>query len=532
MFMNRKSFALILSLFIVFLTLAFSEQVKAEEKTLTIAWGNDIGNLNPHNYLGEMFAQGMLFDPLVVYGPKGKILPGLAESWSVSADGREYRFNLRRDVKFSDGSVFDAHAAALNFKAVLKNIDLHSWMGIADQIEGVEAADDHTLILKLKNPFYPTLQELSLIRPFRFLSPKAFPENGDTSQDVTAFIGTGPWVLEEYRKSEYAVFTQNKHYWGEKPKLNKIVIKVIPDSESRVMALETGTVDLIFGQGWSGGQVNLDTLLHMKESGKFDTAISEPMATRLIGMHSKNEILSDKKVRLAIEHGLNKALLVKAVFRGAEHMAGSMFARNMPYCDLELTPYQYDPEMSKTLMDEAGWRLEAGEVYRQKDGQRLSLELLFVNSDPLQKSIAEVFQADMKDIGVEIVLAGVDEANYITRLEKEGDFDLTYYDTWGAPYDPHSLLAGMRVNIIADYHIQSGLPDKKVLDEKVTAALASVDEKKRQELLGNVLRTLHAEAVYIPISYLSNISLNNKRVTGVSFGSTMYEIPFHLMDVE
>ena len=529
---SRKSFVLILSLFITLGLLTFVNPAKAGDKTLTMAWGSDIGNLNPHTYNGEMFAQGMIFESLVVYGPKGNILPGLAESWSVSEDGKKYTFQLRHGVRFSDGTDFNAQVAVMNFKTVLANPDFHSWMGIFDQIEKVESDGDYAFVVYLKNPFYPIFQELSLIRPFRFLSKEAFPENGNTSQGIKAPIGTGAWVLKEYRKSEYAVFTRNEHYWGPKPKIDKIVIKVIPDSESRVMALETGTIDLIFGQGWSGGHVNIDTLMHMKESGLFDTAISEPMATRLIGMHSNKKILSDKKVRLAIQHAFDKDLLAEAVFRGNEKKADTMFAPNMPYCDLNLPPYKYDPALSRKLLDEAGWKMVSGEDYRQNGGETLSLELLYVNSDPLQKAIAEVIQADMKEIGLEIKLAGADESSYITRLEKEGDFDLVYYDTWGAPYDPHSLLAGMRVNIIADYYIQSGLSQKKALDMEVTAALASVDEDKRRELLGHVLRTLHQEAVYIPISYLSNIYMKNKKVTGVEFGATMYEIPFNLMDIQ
>ena len=276
----------------------------------------------------------------------------------------------------------------------------------------------------------------------------------------------------------------------------------------------------------------MDTLMHLKESGRFEAAISEPMATRLIGLHSSHGILSDKKVRLAIQHALDKDLLVEAVFRGNERKANTFFAPNMPYCDLNLPPYKYDPALAAKLLEEAGWKLNPGDEYRHKDGKILSLELLFVNADPLQKAVAKVFQADMKKIGLEIRLDGVDESSHVTRIEKEGDFELAYYETWGAPYDPHCVLAGMRVKIIADYHIQSGLPQKEELDKKVTAALAEVAKERRQELLGDVLQTLHEEAVYIPVSYLCNISMNSKRVTKVAFGTTMYEIPFHLMDVE
>uniref|UniRef100_A0ACD5GZP1 ABC transporter substrate-binding protein n=1 Tax=Desertifilum tharense IPPAS B-1220 TaxID=1781255 RepID=A0ACD5GZP1_9CYAN len=109
----------------------------------------------------------------------------------MSPDGRLITFQLRQGVQFSDGEPFNAEAAKLNFDQVLANTGAHEWLELIQQIDRVEAEGDYTLRLYLKNPYYPALQELALIRPVRFLSPAAFPDSGTTADGIKQPIGTG-----------------------------------------------------------------------------------------------------------------------------------------------------------------------------------------------------------------------------------------------------------------------------------------------------------------------------------------------------
>ena len=100
----------------------------------------------------------------------------------------------------------------------------------------------------LSDSYYPLLVEFGVTRPFRFISPKAF-KDGTTKNGVKAMIGTGAYVLKSNKVNEFSVFERNENYWGAKPKIQKIIAKVIPDSQTRLLALESGEVDLIFGSG-------------------------------------------------------------------------------------------------------------------------------------------------------------------------------------------------------------------------------------------------------------------------------------------
>lgn len=500
----------------------------SKEKVLNFSWANDIGPLNPHMYNpNQMFAQALVYESLVQYSADGKIIPWLAESWTISPDGKEYVFKLRKDVKFSDGTPFNAEAVKKNFDAVLANSKRHDWLAFIRQIKETQVIDDSTFKLVLKDAYYPVLQELALIRPLRFLAPSQFPDNGNTGEGIKKPIGTGPWVLSEYKQGEVAVFVRNEHYWGPKPKIAKLVVKIIPDSESRVVAFEKKELNLIYGSG----SISLDAFKQLQQSGKYETKLSEPLATRVLAINSNKGVTKELKVRQAIQHAVNKDAFVKGVLFGTEPKADTLLASNFPYCNLGLKPYEYSEAKAKSLLEEAGWQEVPGKEFREKDGQVLELEYCFESTDAIQKSLAEVLQGDLKKIGVKVKLTG-EEAGAIDQRQKDGNFNMIYSDTWGAPYDPHSLVGSMREPAHADYQAQVGLPMKAELDQKASDVLVTTDEAKRQALYTQIFTTLHEQAVYLPLSYLTNLAVYPRNVTGVTFMGSQYEIPFATMDIQ
>lgn len=504
-----------------------SAQGPAQGKTLTYSSAKDIGPLNPHLYNpNQLFAQAMVYEPLVQYDANGKIIPWLAESWTISPDGKEYVFKLRKGVTFSDGGQFNAAAVKQNFDAVMQNRQRHQWLAIVAHIKETQAVDDLTFKLVLTDAYYPTLQELSLIRPFRFLSPAAFDDNGGTADTIKQPVGTGPWLLSEYKQGELAVFVRNENYWGAKPQLEKIVVRIIPDGESRVVAFEKKDIDLIYGSG----SISIDAFKQLKDSGKYEAALSEPLATRAIALNTNKGPTRDLQLRQALAHAVDKETLVKGIFFGTERKADTLFAANFPYCDLNLAPYHYNLEQAKALLDQAGWTLPAGKAFREKAGQRLELELCFESTDAIAKSISEVLQGDMKKAGVKLKLIGEEKQSF-ERRKQDGNFHLIFSDTWGVPYDPHTLVGSMLHPAHADYQAQIGLPMKADIDRTINQVLVSTDEAKRREMYRYILGTLHSQAVYIPLTHLTNLAVYHKNVSGVTFQGSQYDVPFGHMDI-
>lgn len=491
----------------------------SEEKTdLIFVNYRDIRDLNPHLYAGEMYAQEMLYEGLVNITATG--YEGcLAESWDISEDGKTYTFHIRDGVKFSDGEVCDANAIKANFDAIIENKDRHTWLEMMNLLVGVSAPDEKTFVIELSEPYYPLLTELGVTRPFAMISPKAM-KDGSTKDGVNAYIGTGPYVLTDFVTDEYAVFEANENYWGEQPAIKKITVKVIPDNQTRILALEKGEIDMIFGKN----MIDADAINQYQGNDKFKVELSDPTSTRQIVLNTTRDVLAEKEVRQALQHATNKQAISEGIFYGLEQSADTLFAETIPYCNIGLTPYEYDVEKAKNILAEAGWSAGSDGVL-EKDGQKLNIDLLYNSDSVTEKAISEYLQSEYAKIGISLNIHGEEEQSYRDNM-KAGNFDMVFNICWGTPYDPQSSLAAMRAPVYGDYAAQLGLEDKAEIDEAITNILISTDENERQDLYKFVLTRLHEDAVYIPLTYECNKAIYRSDLKGFHFTQTQYEVPF------
>ena len=478
----------------------------------------DIRDLNPHLYAGEMYAQSILYDTLVSITADG--YEGcLAESWDISEDGRTYTFHIRPNVLFSDGEKCDANAILANFNAILENRERHTWLEMMNLLVGVSAPDENTFVIDMSEPYYPMLTELGCIRPFAMISPSCMI-NGSTKDGVNGHIGTGPYVLTDFVTDEYAVFERNENYWGKAPAIRKITVKVIPDNQTRIMALESGEIDLIFGKN----MIDADAISQYLDSDKFTVGLSDPTSTRHIVMNTTREILGDPAVRKALQHATDRQTISDGIFYGLEQPADTLYATTVPYCNVGLKPYEYSTETAAQILDEAGWVLGSDKM-RAKDGRQLALDLLYNSDSVTEKTIAEYLQSEYLKLGISMTIHGEEEQSYRDNM-KAGNFDMVFNICWGMPYDPQSSLAAMRAPVYGDYAAQQGLEDKAEIDEAITKILTSTDEADRQELYKSVLTNLHEDAMYLPLTYECNKALYTSALHGVHFGTDQYDVPF------
>lgn len=506
-------------------TMVIEPKVDVKQKeTLTYVNFRDIRDLNPHLYAGEMYAQEMLFETLINIGKNG-YEPALAESWNISSDGRIYTFNIRKGVKFSDGTICDAKAIKQNFDAILDNKSRHTWLEMMKLLDSIEVLDDYVLQIKLKEAYYPMLTELAVTRPFAMISPKVMKDE-TTKNGVLAYIGTGPYILKELITDEVAIFEANENYWGDIPKIKKVIVKVIPDNQTRILALEKGEIDLIFGKN----MLDADAINKYKNNEKFKVLLSEPTSTRQIVINTNNETLKDINVRYALQHATNRETISKGIFYGLEAPAETLYAKTVPYANIDLKPFEFNIEKSEVLLDKAGW-LKTNSGIREKNGKKLELELLYNSDSVTEKVIAEYLQSEYKKIGVIININGEEEQSYRDKM-KSGNFDMVFNISWGLPYDPQSSLSAMRQPVYGDYVAQLGLHNKKEIDEAIDKILVSTDEIERQNLYKFVLESLHDDAVYIPITYECNKALFINNLKNVDFTQTQYEVPFQQMYFE
>ncbi|MCV9885503.1 staphylopine-dependent metal ABC transporter substrate-binding lipoprotein [Metabacillus halosaccharovorans] len=495
---------------------------------LIYATAKDINDMNPHLYTGSMPAQGKVYESLVENTEEG-IKPLLAESWEISDDGKVYTFQLRQDVKFHDGEPFNADAVKKNIDAVQENAEKHAWIKLSTKIDSVDVVDEYTVKIILSEPYYPTLVELSMTRPYVFISPKDFINNG-TKDGVSGFNGTGPYILAEHKTDQYATFKANENYWGGTPKIKTITSKVLPAGETTFLAMKKGEVNFAFTDDRGADSLDVEAINQLVDSGDYQLVRSEPMNTKMIVANSSktDHPVTEKAVREAIWHSIDRETIAKDILNGTETVANTLFSKNVNYADVDLKKRDYDVEKAKTILEDAGWEIESGGAVRTKAGKKLVMNLYYDSNSSSQKTQAEFIQASVKEIGIELEIIG-EESTSIANRRATGDYDLLFNQTWGLAYDPQSTIAAFTSD--ASYlHTTKGMEHADELYKKIDEVMVSTDEETRQSLYADILTMVHEEAVFIPISNGSVTVLAPKSLTGLSFKQTQFELPFELME--
>ncbi len=491
------------------------------EQTLILASGRNLGPGNPHAYDSSMVLLDLLYEPLVRYAPDGSTVPALAESWEIAADGLTWTFHLRQGVTFHDGTPFDAAAAKWNLERWVGN-EAHNWLPTAARVTGIETPDAATLVLTLAQSYYPAMQDFTLIRPVRFLSPAAVDAEGAFAQP----IGTGPWQVETL-SDEAATLTRYADYWGDLPTLDKIDIEVVLDAQTRIAALLSGDVHAIGGEYL--GSIPPESLAALEASDDV-TVLSAAGATSFyIAANHGKPPFDDLLVRQAVNQAIDRQGLVDAIFGGRAEAATGLLPGVIPYVTrTDMDAYSYDPEKSKALLAEAGWVPNADGML-EKDGQSLQLNLVVDQSRlPQTASMATAIQAQLKAVGIALELRLYDYSGWLDAFFAK-DYDLIMRFSWGPPYDPHTLLAGaFYTDESAETTVSYASPD---LDPLIDAVLVTTDESERQALYDQIWQHLDAEAAVIPLVYPERIYAVRSEVQGFRLGGTEYDLSYAVQEV-
>lgn len=495
----------------------------ADKNELVFASTKDIRDINPHLTGGELAAQNLVFESLVE-NTKDGVQPKLAESWNISDDGLTYTFKLMENITFSDGEKFNAEAVKKNIDAVISNFEKNAWLNLVQEIDKTEVIDENTFALTLKQPYYPTLEELGLTRPFRMISPNNFID-GTTANGVSGYAGTGPYTLAEHKDNQYALFTANENYWDDKPKIKAIRWRVMPDHQTILLGLQNGEVDLIFGA--DGDMLDANAFSTLQEQGRYITEISPPSGSRSILLNSNREITSEKMVRTALQYAINKESIATGILNGTEQIADTLMSNSTPYANIDLEVRSYDTAKAEELLNQAGWK-KSDDGFRYKNAKKLHLILSYNSDNAQEKTIGESMQSDLRSIGVELEILGEEKQAYFDR-QKSGDFDLQYSLSWGLPYDPQTYVSTWRVPSHGDYQAQAGLEKKEWLDKTIGEVLIEQNETTRAQKYKEIFSYVHEEAVYLPLTYSVVKAIHSEELKGVTFNVSQYEIPFEHM---
>lgn len=489
-------------------------QETAGTVTLTESWSFPSGivpALNPGvatNYEGVYWGKNF-YDTLVSYDDQRRIVGQLAESWEMSDDGKRYTFHLRDGVRFSDGTPLTAEAVKLSFEAAVFNLGMFngSYGRLSSLFETIEIIDDLTVAINLTQPYYGTLNDLTMSCPLAIVNPVAFEGADDLRySDVfkTASFGTGPYMYQgEYSNNTYT-FVRNPHYWGEPPHADKFEVKIIADNDTKLLALRNGEIDMIAGTS----RINFDGFAQMSAVPGFGSAMdSRSSLNRFLGMNLTKAPFNDERVRKAVAYAIDQQALEKAVFNGLETATETLFPATATYCDVDQTVFGTDLEQAGRLMAAAGWVDTDGDGIREKDTVKLVVDMNYLKSLASIDNLALALASQLKKIGFKVNVIPGDMMTYYAAMATS---HLVLANTYGGAFDPNAVLTNMNPSFSTDpLLIQvSGFFSEGLLDELE----ATSDENRVKEIYEVILKTIADKTLLVPLTRSHDLAIWNDTV--------------------
>jgi peptide/nickel transport system substrate-binding protein len=485
---------------------------KEEDKHIVVAVTQDAegDKLDASTYNGSRHTHAAVYDALVEYEGEGKLAPSLAESWEVSDDGKTYSFHLKKQVKFSDGSPLDSAAVKFSLERAISREE-NATLEISRLLKKIESPDDHTVVLTFKETATQVLYELSQARPFRIMSPNAVTPAGDVKGTFQKAIGTGPWKIGSYQQGVETVLVANEHYWLEAPSAYSLVFRVITDPQARVLALQSGEADLAGGEL---GNVPVESLSVFQNNDKYVVETGTSTMSYFLVINQNHVSLSDKNIRQAMNYGNDTSKYAG----GTGDTVRGLFQEKVAFVTDDNQPfYPYNPEKAKQLIEASGYEWNVKKQLYEKDGQVLQLRLVIQTEEyPEWKEMAEIFQDNMKQIGIQISIVNQERAAYYDTLWGSKDYDLLMYRTYTDAQLPYRFLSSLFYNSSSTSGVAYQDPQLSDLLDQIAA---TVSVEKQQELFDQVFLRMHEEAMSVPIYYTKQTFVHTREVVDFTFNA-------------
>ncbi|PIE33525.1 ABC transporter substrate-binding protein [candidate division KSB3 bacterium] len=494
--------AIAVMLYVCFCLSTLTFQADAKEKTLTLALESDPTNIDPRfgTDVNSARVYQLVSNALIRKDPKSNLIPDLAERWE-NPDDRTYVFYLRQGVKFHDGTEFTAEDVKYTIESML-DPEINSPKAYAfDKVESIEILDPYTIKFTLKEVYSPFL--LEMVQP---LVPRKATEAQEGKRFMETLVGTGPFKFVEWTHDEQVVFEANPDYFDGAPKIDKIVLKIIPDDTVRFLELKQGNVDLV------QNAIPPDMVPIAKETKGLKVLEKESVVIYYLGFNLEDSILSNVKVRQAMAYAIDRQTIVDHLIKGQASLAtGLLSPANWAY-EADVMTYGYDIEKAKALLDEAGYPDPDG------DGPEPRLKLVYKTSTaPLRIRIGEVLQDQLKKVGIEITeIQTFEWAKFYDDI-KSGNFQI-YTLRWVGITEPDICHSIFHSSMMPPNGRNRGRYVNPKIDELTEQGRQVIDVEKRKALYSDVQKILAEDLPYIYLWYPHNIVVMNEHVQGF----TMY----------
>jgi len=487
--------------------------------TLTMGIANEPITLDPAGgwYVYEQLMLMNIYDPLIWADQENELHPGLATEWESNAEGTEFILKLRDDVKFHDGTPFDAAAVKAQFDRITDPDFVAATVGaIVADYKGTTVVDETTVKVAFSSPKPTFIMDLSRIWA-AIPSPAAVAKWGEDFGQHP--VGTGPFVFKEWAAQHHVTLVRNPDYaWGPEfathdgpALLDEIVFRFLPEAVTRMSAFLTGELQVVEDPPYQDVSEVVSNPAYRLEQ------FSPPGMPAHMMINTEASPTNDIRVRQAMIYAVNQEELVQAAFYGMQGAAHSVLApTTWSYDEQAANLYRYDFAKAQQLLDEAGWKDADGDGIREKDGEKL--HVVYPASAAWEEAYMELLASYLNKVGFEVELILLDDA---------GIFE------FGNAGKHHILGMGWmsRNPSVLDFvynsaNIEEGSSFTRFrsaeLDQALNDAASTLDSEARRELYVQAQRIIMENALAIPLFTYDRVILLHSSVQDWRFDSEGY----------
>lgn len=469
-----------------------SGQAKENTGKTLIYGSSDYTAINPALYEhGEI--NSFIFLGLTTHNEKGEAAAGAAEEWSFDKKNNTYTFRLRQDLTFHDGKPLTAEDVKFTIEAIMDPDNGSENASNFEDVTGVEAPDERTVKISLKAPNVAMLDYLTI-----GILPKHLLEGKDLATDSFNQnpVGAGPYKLTAWEHGQSMILEKNDDFYLGAPKIDKVVFKIVEDTDARALQLQSGELDF--------AQITPKAIKQFE--GKEDFLLYSMKTADYRGiMYNFNAELFKKNRELpaALSYAVDRQAIIKSVLLGHGQAAYSPLQMG-PYNNEKVEPYSYDPDRAEKLLKQNGWKKGSDGIY-EKAGQKLEFTISCSQGDQVRIDMANICAQNLKEIGAAV------------KVETPAEIDWAGQDAyligWGSPFDPDD-------HTYKVFGTEKGANYNAYSNKKVDTLLQQAREKESKEerlpLYQKFQSEMAKDPAYTFIAYIDAIYAGKSTITGIT----------------
>lgn len=501
-------------------------------KVATFIWTQEFDTLNP--YYTNMWFSSITHQfwncwPWV-FDDQNNLVPVLVEelpsteNGGISADGKTITMNLRDDITWSDGTPITADDFVFTYEMTVNPKNIVASTDPYDKMESVTAPDPQTVVVTFQDSYAPWAGSLwHGLLPKHVLEP-VFEQDGtidNAEWNRNPTVGCGPYNFAEWESGSFARFVARDDYWADRPKIDEIFIRFVPDDASQVAALKAGDGDL-------GTFIAYSDVPDLEAAGvamyKAFSGYNEGIYFNL-SSEKGHPALQDERVRQAIALATDRESLNEDLLLGLTQPAATDWD-NTPYIDPSIEPWPYDPEQAKQLLDGAGWVDSNGDGVRDKDGVELVLKYGTTTRE-IRMDTQAVLQQQLAEVGIKVELLNFESDIYFGGYADGGPAatgQLDIFEYSNSPDFPDPNTAEWLCSEIPTDEYPDGTNWSLYCDEELDALFqkqaTQVDFAERQATFHEITKMIFDKVYWLGLWQDPDIWAVNSRLKNVKFSGT------------